>query len=45
MNKESLTSYTKRFNDKVKLVANTSSSVLINAYIGGLQPFKFFYLV
>lgn len=45
MDKESLTSYTKRFNDKVKLVADTSSFVLINAYISGLQPLKFFYLV
>lgn len=36
MDKETLTSLTKWFNNEVKLVAEASSSILINAYINNL---------
>lgn len=36
IDKETLTSLTKWFNNEVKLVADTSSSILINAYINDL---------
>lgn len=45
MDKESLTSYTKWFNDEVRLVVDQSSFILINVNIDGLEPSKFFYLV
>lgn len=43
--KESLESCTRRFNNEVYLVVDPTPSVLISAYISGLQPSWFFYKV